>query len=123
MTRWLAMSNRQQLDEMVAARAARLPIAAEELPIGAHLVTPRLGYLHHGIYIGEQRVVHYAGWSRALLRGPLEEVSLAEFAGGRGVSIKRRSGARCSPAEIVARARSRLGENRYRLVTNNCEHF
>jgi len=24
---------------------------------------------------------------------------------------------------VVARARSRLGENRYRLTTNNCEHF
>jgi hypothetical protein len=23
----------------------------------------------------------------------------------------------------VSRARSRLGENRYRLLTNNCEHF
>ncbi len=28
-----------------------------------------------------------------------------------------------SPEEIVRRARSRLGENDYRLVTNNCEHF
>jgi len=28
-----------------------------------------------------------------------------------------------APAEIVARARSRLGEDRYRLTTNNCEHF
>jgi hypothetical protein len=24
---------------------------------------------------------------------------------------------------IVERARSRLGENRYRITTNNCEHF
>ena len=27
------------------------------------------------------------------------------------------------PQEIVRRARSRLGENDYRLLTNNCEHF
>jgi hypothetical protein len=25
--------------------------------------------------------------------------------------------------QVVERARSRLGENRYRLLTNNCEHF
>jgi hypothetical protein len=25
--------------------------------------------------------------------------------------------------EAVARARSRLGENHYHLLTNNCEHF
>jgi Lecithin retinol acyltransferase len=28
-----------------------------------------------------------------------------------------------SPEEIVRRARSRLGESDYRLLTNNCEHF
>jgi hypothetical protein len=28
-----------------------------------------------------------------------------------------------SPKEIVRRARSRIGENDYRLLTNNCEHF
>ncbi len=103
--------------------AGQRPIAIAALPIGAHLVTPRLGYMHHGIHVGALRVVHYAGWSRALLRGPLEEVSLAEFAGGREVIVKSTNRAQYSPAEVVARARSRLGENRYRLGTNNCEHF
>ena len=28
-----------------------------------------------------------------------------------------------SPEETVARARSRLGETNYNLLTNNCEHF
>jgi HRAS-like suppressor 3 len=28
-----------------------------------------------------------------------------------------------SPEEVVRRTRSRLGENDYRLLTNNCEHF
>jgi len=98
--------------------------ADRDLPLGAHLVTPRFGYAHHGIYVGNGKVVHYAGLSRALLlRGPVEEVSLAEFADGRAVSIKSRPLPRFAPAEIVARAKSRLGENRYRLTTNNCEHF
>jgi hypothetical protein len=103
--------------------AGRRPIANDALPIGAHLVTPRLGYMHHGIHVGSLRVVHYAGLSRALLRGPLEEVSLAEFAGGREVFVKSTHRARYTPDEVVARARSRLGENRYRIATNNCEHF
>jgi Lecithin retinol acyltransferase len=91
---------------------------------GTHLVTPRFGYEHHGIYVGDGRVVHYAGLSRLLLlRGPVEEVSLQVFADGRAVSIKSRPLPRFAPAEIVTRARSRLGENRYRLTTNNCEHF
>lgn len=28
-----------------------------------------------------------------------------------------------TPAQTVARAKSRLGENQYSLPTNNCEHF
>jgi hypothetical protein len=31
--------------------------------------------------------------------------------------------ARYPPQQVVARARSRLGENEYRLTRNNCEHF
>jgi hypothetical protein len=30
---------------------------------------------------------------------------------------------RYPPEEIVRRARLRLGENDYRLLSNNCEHF
>ena len=44
----------------------------EEPPMGAHLVTPRRRYCHHGIYVGDGKVVHYAGLSRSLRRGPVE---------------------------------------------------
>ena len=113
---------------MPAATQVAVPahgsIAAHELQLGAHLVTPRFGYAHHGIYVGDNKVVHYAGLSRALLmRGPVEEVSLEQFADGRTVSIKARPLPRFAPHEIVARARSRLGEDRYRITSNNCEHF
>jgi len=95
----------------------------QELPIGAHLLTPRRGYTHHGIYVGNGRVVHYAGLYRALSRGPVEEVSLEEFADGQPVRVKLGAAALYPAAAIVERARSRLGENRYSLTTNNCEHF
>jgi len=93
------------------------------LPIGAHLLTPRRGYTHHGIYVGNGRVVHYAGLYRSLTRGPVEEVSLEEFADGQTVHVKVGAGAAYPAATIVERARSRLGEDRYRITTNNCEHF
>ena len=58
-------------------------LAAEsELPIGAHIVTRRHGYTHHGIYAGVGQVVHYAGLSRGLRGGPVEETSLSRFAAG-----------------------------------------
>lgn len=93
------------------------------LPIGAHLVTPRRHYTHHGIYIGNGRVVHYAGLARSWRPGPVEEVSLEEFAGGQSVSVLAEARGPFTPTEVVARARSRLGENLYRLISNNCEHF
>jgi len=97
--------------------------ADEAFPLGAHLVTRRFGYTHHGIYVGAGRVVHYAGLSRVTNRRPVEEVSLEVFAAGRSVSIRDESSAHYSAETIAVRARSRLGENRYAMVTNNCEHF
>jgi hypothetical protein len=94
-----------------------------EPPIGAHLTTPRWGYVHHGIYAGGGRVVHYAGLNRFLRRGPVEETSIERFARGRPIAIKDPVSARYGAAERVARARSRVGENRYHLLSNNCEHF
>jgi hypothetical protein len=90
---------------------------------GAHLVTERNGYAHHGIYIGQGRVIHYAGFCQALHAGPVEETTLEQFAGGHGVTAKSEPCARYLGTEAVSRARSRLGENRYHLLTNNCEHF
>jgi hypothetical protein len=98
-------------------------VQCSELPIGAHLVAPRGEYEHHGIYVGAGRVVHYSGFCEQARRGPVEEVSLTRFAAGREIRVKAHAGAHYSGQQIVARARSRLGEDRYRLLTNNCEHF
>jgi hypothetical protein len=90
---------------------------------GAHVITPRRGFLHHGIYVGHGKVVHYAGLTRGLLSGPVEEISVEQFADGRCVSINRRAAPSFSADEVIRRARSRVGENHYRLISNNCEHF
>jgi cell wall-associated NlpC family hydrolase len=87
------------------------------------VVTPRRGYLHHGIYIGDGRVVHYTGLANGLQRGPVEETSLARFGCGRPVWIKSYAPSTFGAQEVIRRARSRVGEDRYRLWTNNCEHF
>jgi hypothetical protein len=94
-----------------------------EPPIGAHLITPRRGYTHHGIYAGHGLVLHYAGLARDFRPGPIEEISLERFANGRPVHIECRSTPALHEQDILNRARSRIGENRYRLLTNNCEHF
>lgn len=103
--------------------ACQQAVEVAEPSVGAHLVTPRRGYTHHGIYAGEGRVLHYAGLARNFQSGPVEEVSLEYFANGRAVYIECRETQALEAQEIVMRARSRIGESKYRLLTNNCEHF
>lgn len=91
------------------------PCSAGEPPLAAHLVISRAFYTHHGVYVGGGRVIHYS-------RGRVEEISLAGFAHGRRIRI-RLEPPRFDRREVVERARSRLGERDYRLLSNNCEHF
>jgi hypothetical protein len=100
------------------------PLAPGDLPpLAAHVVTSRRGYTHHGIYVGDGKIVHYAGLSRGFKPGPVEEVSLEEFANGQALWVRPYDHPRFDRNEVVARARSRLGENCYRILSNNCEHF
>jgi hypothetical protein len=96
--------------------------AGQEPPLASHLVTPRRLYSHHGIYVGDGRVIHYAGLAHGWRRGPVEEVSLESFAHGCDIRV-RNERAHFERSAVVARARSRLGERSYRVLTNNCEHF
>lgn len=100
-----------------------LSIAKEEPVLASHLVTTRRGYVHHGIYIGAGRVVHYAGLANGLRRGPVEETSLSDFARGHSLCVKSDSAPAFEGREVINRALSRVGENCYRFLTNNCEHF
>jgi hypothetical protein len=95
----------------------------QDLAIGMHLVTSRRGYTHHGIFVGRGMVVHYAGFSQFLQSGPIEEVTVQRFSMGRPVCVAHYSESIFSPQEIVRRARSRIGENQYHILRNNCEHF
>jgi len=101
----------------------RLLAADEEPPLGAHLLTPRLGYAHHGIYVGAGTVVHYAAFAYRCRRGPVEEVSLSRFAHGHSLWVRTARPSALPCEEVVRRARSRIGEDSYRLLSNNCEHF
>lgn len=99
------------------------PVASDNIPIGAHLVTPRMGYTHHGIYIGGGEVIHYSGLADGLTSGPVTSITLEGFSGGKNFYIKEHPLPKYIRDEVVARARSRLGEQFYDVATNNCEHF
>lgn len=95
----------------------------DHFPLGAHLVTRRLGYLHHGIYAGNGRVIQYTGYLRKFPKGIIEEITLERFAKGRSVRVAQWNTPKFSGEARVERARARIGERHYRLLSNNCEHF
>jgi len=111
----------QRFERRSSAADIRLR-SGDEPPLASHLTSRRLLYTHHGIYAGHGRVIHYAGFAYGLRRGPVEVVSLAKFAHGHAIRV--RPDTPCfSPREVLERALSRLGERRYRVLSNNCEHF
>ena len=95
----------------------------EAMLAGDHLVTPRTGYSHHGIYIGNNEVIHYSGGSTGLNKGTVCVTSLSGFQYGESVRIKYHEERAFEADDTVARAYSRLGEDEYSLLSNNCEHF
>jgi hypothetical protein len=121
--RAFALARLGRKTDTAAAAGQRVGLRQEILSPGVHLVSSRFGYVHHGIYVGRGMVVHYAGLCQLLHRGPVEEVTLSRFSMGRSVRIVDHSESKFSPREVVQRARSRLGENEYHVLRNNCEHF
>lgn len=76
-------------------------------------------YEHHGIDCGEEAIIHYyKGGDVPTITSTPREL----FARGGRIFVKPRSLA-FLPQIVVQRAKSRLGEQRYDLLTNNCEHF
>ncbi|OTG91061.1 lecithin retinol acyltransferase family protein [Acinetobacter sp. ANC 3813] len=94
---------------------------------GDHIFVDRQGglYQHHGIYIGNNQVVHYAGWANELKVGKVEIISLENFR--LQETIKKFFYAdkkvQYSRIDTVKRAKSRLNEDLYDLFSNNCKHF
>lgn len=121
----------------------------QNLPkIGDHIFVDRsvFGiklYEHHGIYVGDDKVVHYNGLARGIVleKSCFEEIlsnvvpldkrniakvemtSLEEFASGDTWQIKEYTNAPFSGQEVARRAKERVGEQKYNLLINNCEHF
>lgn len=88
-----------------------------------YVMRPLLGldsvYEHHGIDCGDGTVIHY---SKAAGEPTVRRTSMAAFAQGNPVYLKRQP-VSFVPDVVLERAESRLGEQQYDLMTNNCEHF
>lgn len=112
-------------------------------------------YEHYGIYLGNEKVIHYCGEGNDFGgRITVHKASLSEFIkeskycfvvwfdAGRPVKLHqattfllngtsayyenvdyRKKYSVFTAEETIRRAKERLGEEKYNLVTNNCEHF
>lgn len=76
-------------------------------------------YEHHGIDCGDGTVIHY---SKVPSEPTVMQVSWREFSWNQTVGVRSYAAA-FIPDVVIERAASRLGEQRYNLLTNNCEHF
>ncbi|MBD2197896.1 MULTISPECIES: lecithin retinol acyltransferase family protein [Calothrix] len=72
-------------------------------------------FTHHGIYIGNDEVIHY--WKHKVRKTEINKFTL-----GKNIHIKNHK-KEYSSSRVVERAKKRLGENKYNLIFNNCEHF
>ena len=76
-------------------------------------------YKHYGIDCGDGTVIHYRKPSEVI-----ERTSMETFSQGNPVYVAEYSkGFAYIPDVVVERAKSRLGEHDYNLLSNNCEHF
>ena len=86
---------------------------------GEHIKVKKLGYFHHGIYIGDDKVVHY---SKINAKAEVKETSLKEFLDkGKFEIVKYNDSLHMD--EVVLRAKSLQGKTEYNLIFNNCEHL
>ena len=83
-----------------------------------HLEVPRQHGLfkHHGIDLGDGTVAHYLE-GREILRS-----SIKEFSAGQNTKVIIHKNASKNNLTL-RRAMSRIGEQNYNLLFNNCEHF
>lgn len=125
----------------VMMRESRCRRPGATVAYGDVIGVQRLGYTHYGIYASEEAVIHYVGnQNETDMDAMVRETSLVTFLRGDEdwfvLDLDERATDNVaalhgdyemvetySPDETVRRARSRLGESRYNLLWNNCEHF
>lgn len=92
---------------------------------GDHLRVRRLkgAYHHHGIDLGDGRVVHFSGEPLRWRDARVVCDALDDFCRGVQPEIVPHEGDTREVEETIATALAHVGEAGYQLWTNNCEHF
>lgn len=114
--------------------AMDIPTAKKVLKKGDHIYCVRSCYSHHGIYDGNGGVYHYSntesndnGWlideNTMVSYSSLEEFVNTDYAELNTKINVRYYKTDLTGDEIIERCKSRIGEQKYDALYNNCEHF
>lgn len=98
---------------------------------GDHIRVSRQHYYHHGVYLGNNEVIHFTGDTNDGISDPnnvkVRKTSLDFFANGNPVEkaiYSAHEEKNRNPVEkIIEIATSHLGEGGYNFANNNCEDF
>ncbi len=96
---------------------------------GDHIKVYRTGYWHHGIDIGNNRVIHFTGNKEKGYSGfeasdmVITETSKEDFSSNATIKTVEYSEKSNNAETTVEIAQSYLGKSGYSLFDNNCEHF
>ena len=97
-----------------------------KLKAGDVLYINRGLYKHYGVYIGGEKVIHFAPLEGAEINAKnavIHEIDLKSFLRGGTPEVDKKLKAKFDRKKIVERARSQIGSKGYNLVFGNCEHF
>ena len=101
--------------------------------MGDHIRVKRMHglYTHHGIYVSDNEVIHFTGTDDDSIMDSSKNMVISSdlnfFLKGGELEVKEYTDEEFqdlyAPDQIVAYARSCLGDDGYNLIFNNCEHF
>ena len=101
--------------------------------MGDHIRVKRMHglYTHHGIYVSDNEVIHFTGTDDDNIMDSSKNMVISSdlnfFLKGGELEVKEYTDEEFqdlyAPDQIVAYARSCLGDDGYNLIFNNCEHF
>lgn len=101
--------------------------------MGDHIRVKRMGgiYKHHGIYVSDNEVIHFTGTDDDSImdssKNRVISSDLNFFLKGGELEVKEYTDEEFqdlyAPDQIVAYARSCIGDGDYNVIFNNCEHF
>lgn len=81
-------------------------------------------YTHYGIYVGNNKVIHYCSNTGNSKDAQIKETDMSPyFRNGHYFILNIKDNSQFNSNETVKRAEMREGEKSYNLLQNNCEHF